>query len=536
MKILIAKAERRAFIEKKDTVFFHGKKEIAPERIELFKMRKSFTKGPAASPSQKTPANVVYFTPCMNFKADTSGDPDARALGFNPSKIITISEFRAHKKYVNSLTMPALGTSAANNTTDRQKFELNSGAWDPGNRSTNQAEPHAPAYELPYSKCETLVGYIDYFCRHLAWSPEEVRIMQPQLYPEVAQNVAQDLLTIIDCGIFDEYSLDSASKLWELPKYGNNSVSELFTSHFGALCWEINLLLSRWWHWQDEKLPRGFILKAFKMLDRLFPVKLDTLSFGTIDLAQIYAARGENKSAEACYREALRSCVQSERLKIQIPFSEFLMKIERQEDAIFMLVNEYTSYLSVRWPKTTTRGGFGRLHHLDHGALSSLHDIHSKMGPDTNLPSVCASLSRLADIDQLLTEDNREKVLLAFMNLGAAYKDKCWLDAANLIYGFAAPRLEFFDSRVHAFERACLFRDLANYYYEMRGSPLGKLRHLKIAFLCIKVAQLPQNPQPGPLEAHFESLARKDPQLSRWMLGEPFESALPLDCRCILIP
>jgi hypothetical protein len=149
------------------------------------------------------------------------------------------------------------------------------------------------------------------------------------------------------------------------------------------------------------------------------------------------------------------------------------------------------------------------------------------------------------------------------MNLGAAYKDKCWLDAADLIYGFAAPRLEFFDSRVHAFERACLFRDLANHYYEMRGSPLGKLRHLKIAFLCIKVAQIPHNPkfeepvqlhetfrllvsrrsytwdvypQPGPLEAHFESLARKDPQLSRWILGEPFESALPLDCRCILIP
>jgi hypothetical protein len=54
MKILIAKAERRAFVEKKDTVFFHGKKEIAPERIELFKMRKSFMEGPAASPSQST--------------------------------------------------------------------------------------------------------------------------------------------------------------------------------------------------------------------------------------------------------------------------------------------------------------------------------------------------------------------------------------------------------------------------------------------------------------------------------------------------
>lgn len=52
MKILVAKAERRAFVEKKDTVFLHGKKEIAPERIELFKTRRSFRQGPAASPSQ----------------------------------------------------------------------------------------------------------------------------------------------------------------------------------------------------------------------------------------------------------------------------------------------------------------------------------------------------------------------------------------------------------------------------------------------------------------------------------------------------
>ncbi|KAE9374329.1 hypothetical protein N431DRAFT_455105 [Stipitochalara longipes BDJ] len=46
MKILIAKAERRAVVEKKDTVFLHGKKEIAPERIELFKTRKAFREGP----------------------------------------------------------------------------------------------------------------------------------------------------------------------------------------------------------------------------------------------------------------------------------------------------------------------------------------------------------------------------------------------------------------------------------------------------------------------------------------------------------
>jgi len=63
MKILIAKAERRALVEKKDTVFFHGKKEITPERIELFKMRRSFTEGPAASSSQSASEAAILFYP-----------------------------------------------------------------------------------------------------------------------------------------------------------------------------------------------------------------------------------------------------------------------------------------------------------------------------------------------------------------------------------------------------------------------------------------------------------------------------------------
>jgi hypothetical protein len=54
MKILVAKAERRAVVENKDTVFFHGKTQIAPERIDLFKKRKAFREGPMASPSQST--------------------------------------------------------------------------------------------------------------------------------------------------------------------------------------------------------------------------------------------------------------------------------------------------------------------------------------------------------------------------------------------------------------------------------------------------------------------------------------------------
>jgi hypothetical protein len=53
MKILVAKAERRARVENKETVFFHGKTRIASERIDLFKKRKAFREGPAVSPSRR---------------------------------------------------------------------------------------------------------------------------------------------------------------------------------------------------------------------------------------------------------------------------------------------------------------------------------------------------------------------------------------------------------------------------------------------------------------------------------------------------
>jgi hypothetical protein len=54
MKILVAKAERRAMVENKETVFFHRETQIPPERIELFKRRRTFREGPMASPSQST--------------------------------------------------------------------------------------------------------------------------------------------------------------------------------------------------------------------------------------------------------------------------------------------------------------------------------------------------------------------------------------------------------------------------------------------------------------------------------------------------
>jgi hypothetical protein len=51
MRILIAKAEKRAREEYKETVFFNGETQIAPERINLFKKRKFTREVDAASRS-----------------------------------------------------------------------------------------------------------------------------------------------------------------------------------------------------------------------------------------------------------------------------------------------------------------------------------------------------------------------------------------------------------------------------------------------------------------------------------------------------
>ena len=51
MRIVVAKAEKRARNEGKDTTFFHGDMQITAERIEQFKRRKTCRKDIEVSPS-----------------------------------------------------------------------------------------------------------------------------------------------------------------------------------------------------------------------------------------------------------------------------------------------------------------------------------------------------------------------------------------------------------------------------------------------------------------------------------------------------
>lgn len=148
---------------------------------------------------------------------------------------------------------------------------------------------------------------------------------------------------------------------------------------------------------------------------------------------------------------------------------------------------------------------------------------------------VRSSLSRLQNLD--LNEDtcDVEQLLLEFMKLGAAYSDIWLFYAANVVYEFAIPHLKSFDSRSHAFERACAFSEAAR-HYEKLGSLDELSKQLLQAFRCVEAIRRytesnaaepgnllePSDKQSdkvllrlGPVEEYFEVLAREDPQLSR---------------------
>lgn len=54
MGIVVAKAEKRAREEGKETIFFHGEAQITPERIEQFKRRKTTQRLEPMSPGAGT--------------------------------------------------------------------------------------------------------------------------------------------------------------------------------------------------------------------------------------------------------------------------------------------------------------------------------------------------------------------------------------------------------------------------------------------------------------------------------------------------
>jgi hypothetical protein len=118
---------------------------------------------------------------------------------------------------------------------------------------------------------------------------------------------------------------------------------------------------------------------------------------------------------------------------------------------------------------------------------------------------------------------------------------KIWLfDAANLVYIFAAPRLQAFNNRPHAFERACAFKAYAQ-SLENTDSSAARSEQLQNSIRCIESAyqyddkrnwfndSLKSPPDqhiddrvchqhgPGSHKGCCESMAREDADLSPWM-------------------
>lgn len=404
------------------------------------------------------------------------------------------------------------------------------------------------------SRLSTLVGYVNYFSKNISWSPEEIKLMYPDWYPETARIIAEEVLSIsIDLSLRDEPEnismLNGDPKDYELSAANNHSTFLAHTAHRHTLLNETTLSLLGMC--QIQPCPLEILLKALEMLDILFQLKLDPSIWlsDSFTLAQICEAKGENDVAETSYRQAIKCFTEVdlgcsyELLKIQHRFAKFFMKIDRHEEALLTLLNGYASWLSRIWPAGPEHvfTPYGQYFFSDECGeiMKSLQVLHAKMNQDGTFAWVQASVSRLRNLRQNVNiVVGEEESLLEFMRLGAAYSEMWMFDAANLVFGFAAPILERFGSRPHAFERACAYRDYAQHCVR-QGSPADQSKQMKFAFHCIQAVRhydesLGQNGLqddflgPDPQEAYYELTARKDPALSRWMRGEGVEAEPPL--------
>jgi hypothetical protein len=473
----------------------------------------------------------------MNNLEDISGDTSGNiglGSGFNTCNVITINEFRDCHQSINSSKEPL---SMSHSSTQRPQ-KVSAAISD--NSSL-----------LP-SRLSTLVGYVNYFSKNISWSPEEIKFFYPDWYPGTARNIAEEALSIsIDLSLREEPEnislLNDNPKDVEVSAANNHSTFLPHTTHRHTLLNETTLLLLEMW--QIRRCPLEILLKALEMLDILFQLKVDpSISLSdSFALAQICEAKGENDAAETFYRQATKCFTEIdlgdsyELLKVQHRFGKFFIKIDRDEEALLTLLNGYASWLSKIWPVGTESVYFGLWQHFYSDEceeiMKSLQALHVKMDQDGTFAWVRASVSRLQNLHQgtsVITDG--EAFLLEFMKLGAVYSEMWMLDAANLVFGFAAPRLKPFNRRHHAFERACAYRDYAQHWVR-QGSPADQSKQMQFAFHCIQAVRrygeaqgqfnslTPEYYQrPGPQEAHYELMAREDPALSRWMRGEGVES------------
>jgi tetratricopeptide (TPR) repeat protein len=460
----------------------------------------------------------------MNNLGGTLGNTEP-GPGFNLLNtmiVITINEFRDFHQFINSSKqLPSM----SHPSTQRPQ-EVSAAISD--NSSL-----------LP-SRLSTLVDYVNHFIQNMTWSSEEIKLAYPDWYPGTSRNIAEEALSI---SLLNGDPKDI--KVSRANRYPGFLFANMSHTHRHTLLNETTLSLLGMW--EISPRPPEILLKALEMLDILFQLKLDPSMSDNFTLAQICEAKGENDEAETFYRQAINSFTEIDHqiddkpLKVQHRFGKFLMKINRDEEALLTLLNGFASWLSNIWPvgAGSFYFRFWQNFYTDEceEIMKSLQALHVKMDQDETFAWVRGSVSRLQKLHQENSVNaDDEEFLLEFMKLGAVYSEIWMLDAANLVFGFAAPRLEQFNSRHHAFERACAYRDYAQHWVK-QGSPADQSKQMQFAFHCIQAVRrdgeslgqfssptAEYHGRPGPQEAHYELIAREDPALARWMRGEGFES------------
>jgi tetratricopeptide (TPR) repeat protein len=431
-------------------------------------------------------------------------------------------------------------------------------------QTTNNIYANGP---LP-SEVRNLFDYVYFVCKERPGPLEDINHLYPAWYSEVAINIALVLLPIGSFLRSDSSLSDGDLQDLELFASDETPTSAEFTRHSRRLFSETVRALfvkSGPWGYAAED-----VLKAVQVVESIFQLELDPSiwPFYTFTLAQSHETRGENDAAELCYRQAIKCYIkrdgiddlfgdQSDLLKCQDGLGNLLGRMNREQEALLVLVHGLTDYLARCWPLTRTAdpGHQPSQHNLllklssppFQNVMRSLQLLHLMMERDDTFAWVRGSISRLQHLDYSSLGEG-EEFLLELMKLGAAYSDIWYFDVANLVYRFAAPRLEVFNSRPHAFEHAIAFRDYAQ-HYEKLGSSEEQSQQLQLAVRCIGavyvydasngllffdapksvsgpsrlvgdfqgVSQVGELPGPGPLETYFESVAREDAELSRWI-------------------
>jgi tetratricopeptide (TPR) repeat protein len=334
--------------------------------------------------------------------------------------VITINEFRDRHQSINS------------------SKELPSMSHPSTQRPQEVSAAISDNSSLLPSRLSTLVDYVNHFIQNMTWSSEEIKLTYPDWYPGTARNIAEEALSIsLLNGDPKDIKVSRANLV------SNFLSTNMSHTHRHALSNET--ILSLLGMWEISSRSPEILSKALEMLDILFQLKLHPIRSDKFIMAQICEAKGENDEAETFYRQAIKSFTEIDRLfddkptEVQHRFGKFLMKINRDEEALLTMLNVYTDWLLKNWPPIDIEES--RFQNSCSSEcekiLESLQALHVKMDQYGTFARVRASVSQLQNIHQGTNSIALGELWLELNNLGTAYSEKRMFDAANVVFRFA---------------------------------------------------------------------------------------------------